>query len=316
MQSRPKDTTVVESTTKKGNSKDLFDFDGPDSFGEETKKPKRSNKGIIASAAGKVGGAIVSAAQAIGQFIKDHKYAIAVTALAIVGGAALTAGIIFFWPAIVASAAAFTVALPTIGTIAPLAWLSTLSLPAAAAVLGAFAAVGTMIAGGVLYGTANLLQGTWNFLKHSANFFRGPTPSTEPATKDELKQIVQDEVKAIVKKQVGKKVNEAMEDVHKHINEEEQRLGVRVDHAAGFVVRTLMQGPRMEEPTSRVFAMPTRVEQEQFEHTHGHGSSVQAMFNGSNPMFTTPHQPSQPGATAVSHGSEDLLDTSNQTQLH
>ncbi|WP_133140932.1 APC family permease [Legionella maceachernii] len=296
-----------------GSSNEFVDFDTPDLLSGETKKPKRSNKGIIASAAGKVGGAIVGAAQAIGQFIKDHKYAIAITALAIVGGAALTAGIIFFWPAIVASAAAFTVALPTIGTVAPLAWLSTLSLPAAAAVLGAFAAVGTMIAGGVLYGTANLLQGTWNFLKHSANFFRGPTPSTEPATKEELKQIVKEEVKEIVKHQVQKKLDGAMEVVHQHINEEEQRLGVRVDHAAGFVVRALMQGaPRSQEPTARVFSMPTRGEQEQFDRRDG--STVDTMFG----TFSNPHQSGQPGAT-VSHGNQDLLDTastSDQPQLH
>ncbi|MFV0821732.1 hypothetical protein [Legionella micdadei] len=283
----------VQSDSRRSAREDSgVSFEPASTSTKKPRTPKVSARGAIAQFGANVWGGITNVAgkigdgfKAIGNFIKDHKYAIGVVALSILGGAALTAAIIFFWPGVVAAAAAFTVALPTIGTVAPLAWLASLSLPGAAAVLGAFGIVGGMVAGATLYGVGNFLKGTWNFLKHTANFFRSSTPSAEPATKAELKDMIDNEIKDVVKAQVKKQVEKQLNTVHQHISEEEARLGQRVENAAGIIIRTLQPVPTFGVPTMMPFPREARREEERREQHVSFATSGMGTF--------TPPQPTQ-----------------------
>ncbi|MBA3536780.1 MAG: hypothetical protein H0T84_09250 [Tatlockia sp.] len=106
-----------------------------------------------------VGEAISAVTKPIGNFLNKHWVSVAVVILGLLVFAAAIALLVFAWPGFIAAAAAATITLPlSIGTIAPLAFLSSLSIPAAAAVLSTFAFVGFVAASGLVIGTIKLLN--------------------------------------------------------------------------------------------------------------------------------------------------------------
>ena len=123
-----------------------------------------------------VGQGITNAFAAIGNFLGRHWLAVATVLLGILAGAAVAAAVFFIWPAIVASLAAFTLTIPAfiatligVATLAPLAFLTGLSLPVAAAIVGGLAVAATLAAGVVLAGVANVLSGIYTGLDNKFN---------------------------------------------------------------------------------------------------------------------------------------------------
>jgi hypothetical protein len=105
-----------------------------------------------------VGAAIKAVTKPIGDFLNKHWVSVAVVLLGLIVFAAAMTLLVFAWPGVIAVVGAATVTLPIIGTIAPLAFLSSLSIPAAAAVLSTAAFVGFVAASGLVIGAINLLH--------------------------------------------------------------------------------------------------------------------------------------------------------------
>ncbi|CDZ76327.1 hypothetical protein BN59_00594 [Legionella massiliensis] len=112
-----------------------------------------------------VGRGIASAASATGNFLSRHWAATAAVVLGLIAFAAVTAALIFFWPATIAAIAGLSVTLPFVGAVAPFAFLSALSIPAAAAVVGAFAFAATIVASAVV----NVFAAAYNALDRFFN---------------------------------------------------------------------------------------------------------------------------------------------------
>lgn len=110
----------------------------------------------------------------IGDFLRKHWVSVVVVMLGLVVFGVITALLVFAWPAFIATAAAATVTLPLIGTVAPLAFLSSLSIPAASAVLGSFAFAGFVVASGILAGAIKTVVEIYNYID---NFFTGDLPN-------------------------------------------------------------------------------------------------------------------------------------------
>ncbi|WP_133134915.1 hypothetical protein [Legionella nautarum] len=105
----------------------------------------------------KIRGAISYAWNGFTGFLGRHKYAIGVSLLALVAGAALAASLVFFFPATIGTIIGLTAALPFIG--APVAaFLSSIGLVGAAAVIGGVASAVGMAAGAVGYGVVQTLR--------------------------------------------------------------------------------------------------------------------------------------------------------------
>ncbi|KTC88102.1 MULTISPECIES: hypothetical protein [Legionella] len=102
-------------------------------------------------------GGISKAWNGLTGFLGRHKYAIGVTLLSLIGGAALTAALVFFFPATIATIIGFAAALPFVG--APVAaFLSSLGLVGAAAVIGGAATAVGLAGSTVAYGVAQLFR--------------------------------------------------------------------------------------------------------------------------------------------------------------
>lgn len=123
-------------------------------------------------------------------FLGRHKYAIGVSLLALVAGAALAASLVFFFPATIGTLIGLTAALPFIG--APVAaFLSSIGLVGAAAVIGGAAAAVGMAAGAVGYGVVQTLRFIGNVVigayKGARNEVVGEPE--EPATQQGLEDL-------------------------------------------------------------------------------------------------------------------------------
>ncbi|MBA2710656.1 MAG: hypothetical protein H0U57_08715 [Tatlockia sp.] len=118
--------------------------------------------------------AISAVTKPIGDFLRKHWVSTAVVMLGLVVFAAVITLLVFAWPAFIGAAAAATMTLPLIGTVAPLAFLSSLSIPAAAAVLGSFAFAGFIVASGIFAGAVNLVVKAYNAID---NYFTGDLPN-------------------------------------------------------------------------------------------------------------------------------------------
>lgn len=79
-------------------------------------------------------------ASAVGRFLYRNWKFIVAGALALVAFAAVTAAIVFFWPAVIGAIGAIGFTLPIVGAAVSFGFLNTLAIPAAAAVIGAVAA--------------------------------------------------------------------------------------------------------------------------------------------------------------------------------
>lgn len=110
-----------------------------------------------------VGRGIAAAASATGNFLKKHWAATSAVVLGLIAFAVVTVALAFFWPATITAIASLSVALPFLGTVAPLAFLTALSTSAGAAVVGAFAFGAVLAASAVINAFAALYNGLDRF---------------------------------------------------------------------------------------------------------------------------------------------------------
>lgn len=126
----------------------------------------------------KMAAVIRSVTKPIFDFLNEHWVSVGVVLLGLVIFALVTALLIFTWPAFIGTVAGITVTLPIIGTIAPMLFLSALSVPAAATVLGLFAFAGFIVGSALLAGSIYVLNYVYSKLD---NWFTSELPNEERA---------------------------------------------------------------------------------------------------------------------------------------